>query len=444
MEIIQGGGSEGVSEVVNGVFSMLDMQKDKNIPLQTRKNCITVFGADPALSGKIKYNTLSGRKNVDGALPWNKSEKLREWTDTDTEYLLYYMETYYLINSDKKILSALEIIADVHKFNPFIDMLNNTTWDGIPRIENLLTDYLGVEKTRYTAECMKLLMLGAISRAFCPGTKFDYVIVVSGPQGIGKSTFFRKLICNDEWYLENLKDISRGKDSGELLQGKIIVEFNELLALKSSVENIKSFVTLTADEYRGAYARESTKKPRTCVFVGTTNNSQFLVDKTGNRRFLPMDCGVVSPIKSLFVDEKILMYEFNQAWAEAYQIYKRGKFSLTMPKDMDEYIESLQEEFKEDDPLVGMIQGWLDSHDDDYTCNVQIAENVLGLYEKPDRRTINRIAEIMYNSISGWKKGTTHRFPGYGKQKCYKRVRSNDGFRYLEQDEAIQESLPFT
>lgn len=287
-------------------------------------------------------------------------------------------------------------------------------------------------------------MLGAISRAFYPGTKFDYVIVVSGPQGIGKSTFFRKLICNDEWYLENLKDIARGKDSGELIQGKIIVEFNELLALKSSVENIKSFVTLTADEYRGAYARESTKKPRTCVFVGTTNNSQFLVDKTGNRRFLPMDCGVLSPTKSLFADKKILMYEFRQAWAEAYQIYKSGKFSLTMPKELDEYIESLQEDFKEDDPLVGIIQSWLDFHDDDYTCNIQIAEKALEMYEKPDRKMINRIAEIMNNSIAGWKKGTTHRFPEYGKQNCYERERDGDGFHYLEHDESIQEDLPFT
>lgn len=422
---------------------MLDMQKDKNIPLQTRKNCITVFGADPALSGKIKYNTLSGKKNVEGTLPWNKSEKLREWTDTDTEYLLYYMETYYLINSDKKILSALEIVSDIHKFNPFIDMLNNITWDGIPRIENLLTDYLGVEKTRYTTECMKLLMLGAISRAFYPGTKFDYVIVISGPQGIGKSTFFRKMACNDEWYLENLNDVSRGKDSGELLQGKIIVEFNELLAFKGSVDKIKSFVTQTADEYRGAYARESTKKPRTCVFVGTTNNSNFLVDKTGNRRFLPMDCGVVSPVKTLFADEKMLMYEFKQAWAEAYQIYKSGEFSLTMPKDMDGYIESLQENFKEDDPLIGVIQGWLDSYDGDYTCNIQIAEKALDINEKPDRKIINRIVEIMSNSVTGWKKGTTHKFPVYGKQRCYERVQDRDGFRYLGEDEVTQETFPF-
>lgn len=156
-----------------------------------------------------------------------------------------------------------------------------------------------------------------------------------------------------------------------------------------------------------------------------------------------MDCGAVSPKKSLFTDEKILMYEFGQAWAEAYQIYKSGKFSLTMPKELDEYIESLQEDFKEDDPLVGIIQGWLDSHDDDYTCNIQIAEKALGIYEKPDRKTINQIAEIMNNSITGWKKGSTHRFAEYNQQRCYERVRDSDGFRYLKQDDAIQESLPF-
>ena len=165
-------------EMVGRVFSMLDMQKDKNIPIQSRKNCVTVLGCDPVLSGKIKFNTLSNRKNVEGALPWNKSEKLREWTNIDNEYLIYYMETYYLLNSDKKILAALEMAADVNKFNPFIDMLNSTVWDGVPRIENLLTDYLGVAKSEYSAHCMKLVMLAVISRAFSPGTKFDYVLEI--------------------------------------------------------------------------------------------------------------------------------------------------------------------------------------------------------------------------------------------------------------------------
>ena len=190
--------------MVGVVFNMLDMQKDKDLPIQSRKNCITVLGSDPELAGKIKYNTLSNMKNVVGALPWNKSECMREWTNIDDEYLLYYMETYYKINSEKRVLSALDIMADTNKFNPFVDMLNSVSWDGMPRIEHLLTDYLGVAKSEYSAHCMKLVMLAVISRAFSPGTKFDYVLVLSGRQGIGKSTFFLKVCCNEDWYLEKI------------------------------------------------------------------------------------------------------------------------------------------------------------------------------------------------------------------------------------------------
>lgn len=408
-------------ELVGNVFDKLDMQKGKDVPVQSRKNCVTVLGLDPVLSGKIKFNTLSNKKNVDGALPWNKSCRLREWTSIDSEYLIYYMETYYLIGADKKILAALEIVADANKFNPFIDMLNGTAWDGTPRIENLLTDYLGIVKNAYSAQCMRLLMLAVISRAFSPGTKYDYVLVLSGRQGIGKSTFFMKLCCNEEWYLENLKTIDRGKEAAELIQGKLIVEFNELLAAKGAIEGVKSFVTARSDEYRGAYAREAEKRYRTCVFVGTTNDSQFLVDRTGNRRFLPLECGAVPITKSLFVDDEHLMHEFKQAWAEAYRIYLSGKFSLVLPKQMQEYVETLQEEFEEDDPLVGMIQQWLDSNHYDYVCNKQIASEVLK-EDKPDRRMLNRITDIMNNAISGWERNGTHRFTGLGKQKCYIRT----------------------
>ena len=107
------------------------------------------------------------------------------------------------------------MIADTNKFNPFIDMLNSTEWDGVPRIGNILHDYMGTAKDDYIAECMRLLLLGVISRAFSPGTKFDYVLVLVGPQGIGKSTFFKKLCCNDEWYLENLKSIYDEKKAAE-------------------------------------------------------------------------------------------------------------------------------------------------------------------------------------------------------------------------------------
>ncbi len=419
------------TKMVESVFNMLDMQKDKNIPIQSRKNCVTILGVDLVLSGKIKYNTLSNRKNVEGALPWNKSDKLREWTNIDSEYLIYYIETYYLIGADKKILSALEIVADTNKFNPFIDMLNDTQWDGVNRIDNLLTDYLGIVKNEYSVQCIRLLMLAVISRAFCPGTKYDYVLVLSGPQGIGKSTFFMKLCCNEDWYLENLRSIDKGKEAAEQIQGKLIVELNELLAIKGALEGVKSFVTAKSDDYRGAYARESEKRYRTCVFVGTTNNSQYLEDKTGNRRFLPLECGSVPVTKTLFADDDMLRQEFMQAWAEAYQIYLSGKFSLTLPKSLSEYVEKLQKDFEVDEPLIGIIQKFLDTYEDDYVCNKIITSKTMGI-ENPDRKTLNNITDIMNNKIVGWKKEGTHRFKGIGQQKCYVRIQDFTNAEDLE------------
>lgn len=420
-EIDKDGSCPANTEMVGAVFEMLDMQRDKNIPLQSRKNCITILGADPELSGKIKYNTLSNRKAVIGALPWNRAEAVRDWTNIDDEYMLYYMETYYMMNSEKKVLSALDMIADTNKFNPFVDMLNSTKWDGKPRIENLLTDYLGVEKSDYSIECMRLLMLGVISRAFSPGTKFDYILVLIGAQGIGKSSFFPKLLCNNDWYLENMKSIFDERRAAEKIQGKLIVEFNELMGMKSGVEAVKAFTTATTDEYRGAYERRSEQRKRTCVFIGTTNEPQFLTDRSGNRRFLPMECGVVPIKKSLFVNEEILQAEFKQAWAEAYEIFKSGKFSLVLSSSMREYVDSLQSDFEEDDPMVGEIQHFLDNYEDDYVCGLIIARSILN-NENPDTKTSRMIASIMNHKIHGWKKGGYHTFKEIGRQKCYKRI----------------------
>lgn len=407
--------------MVGEVFGLLDMQKEKRVPVQSRKNCVTVLGCDPMLSGKIKFNTLSCRKNVCGALPWNKEEGRREWTNIDDEYLLYYMETYYLLNSDKKVLSALEMIADTNKFNPFIDMLNSVRWDGGNRLENLLTDYMGAVKCDYTTECIKLLMLGVISRAFSPGAKFDYSLVLVGSQGIGKSTLFQKLCCNDEWYLENIKSLYNDKEAAEKIQGKLIVEFNEMLGLGNN-EIAKSFLTQRADDYRAPYSRRVEKRKRTCVFVATTNKNDFLTDKTGNRRYLPIECCVEPIKKSLFGDDEALKAEFLQAWAEAYEIYKSGRFSLVLPKDVEEYANNLRDSFEIDDPMVGMIQNWLDNRTDDYVCNAVIAIEVFG-GSKEDKKLINGISEIMRTKIKGWERNGTHTFcNGIGRQKCYTRV----------------------
>ena len=251
-------------------------------------------------------------------------------------------------------------------------------WDGESHIENLLQDYLGVEKTRYSSEAMKLFMIGAISRAYEPGCKFDYMIVLVGEQGIGKSTFLRRLAMSDAWYDDNFNTVE-GDKAVERLRGMWFVELAELLAAKrqKEVESIKAFLTSTIDTYRPPYGRRTVQRPRRCVFAGTTNNEHFLTDVTGNRRYLPLRTDRRRVRKSLFDDEEAVRVDIEQAWAEALHIYKMEHPRLVMPKDLYDDVKAVQESFLEEDPRVGIIQSYLDGLANDRVCVMQIWEDAL-------------------------------------------------------------------
>ena len=201
--------------------------------------------------------------------------------------------------------------------------MESLIWDQKPHIENLLPDFLGVAKSRYSVESMKLFMLGAINRAYHPGCKFDYMLVLVGEQGAGKSTFFKLLAGRDEWYNDNFNTID-GDKAAEKLRGMWIVELAELLAVKKAqqVESIKAFITSTVDTYRPPYGRRTEQRPRVCVFAGTTNSSHFLTDRTGNRRYLPLLVNKRAAKRSMFEQPDKVAEEFRQAWAEAFHIYR--------------------------------------------------------------------------------------------------------------------------
>lgn len=425
---------EGIG--IASVISMLD-KDDKGKTINSRKNCVIAIDKDINLSGKIRYNMLANREYICGKVPWSDDIKNKEWKEIYLDYLLLYMEKNYGLSNENKIFSAVHVVADRNKYNPFIEMLNSIKYDGKNYIEDLLPDYLGVKKNNYSTECLKLLMLAIISRAFVPGIKFDYVIILYGEQGAGKSTFFLRLCCNDEWYLENLSGINDKKVAAELIQGKLIVEFNELLAMKGAagIEAIKSFVSLKSDEYREAYARKPEKRNRQCVFVGTTNDCQFLIDKTGNRRFLPIEVKKHESNKNLFSNEPDVSNDFIQAWGEAYEIYKSGNFSLILSDQVAETAKKMQDMYMEEDVKLGIIQNWLNYYKYDYVCTMQICMEAL-LIDNPDKKLIREVNQIMNNCVEGWLRGTTHRFDKLGKQRCYMR---NPEFILIDE----QETNPF-
>ena len=163
-------------------------------------NCLTVFQHDPELSGAVAKNLLTER--IDLLKPIGRKCKTgsKAMTDTDMKYIRLYLEKTYGLTSEKKIADAADLAADANSYHPIRDYLNGLVWDGKERIRCCLRHFLGADTDNYTFQSLRLFLLGAIHRAFCPGCKFEVMLCLVGGQGAGKSTFFRLLAVKDEWF----------------------------------------------------------------------------------------------------------------------------------------------------------------------------------------------------------------------------------------------------
>ena len=406
---------------------------DKGRIKKTWDNMREAIEYDLELYDHIKFNVLTNNLFVFGELPWEKKETYRPWKNSDDANLKSYLEKRYGFTNTEKLMDALLIVGELHKFNPVIDELEKIHKEkGACKgaIRKLLPEYMGAEDSDYNYEVMKVYMLGAISRAYYPGCKFDYSLILYGPQGFGKSEFLRHLAICSEWFNDNFNTFE-GDKAIEKISGMWIIEMAELKALKSSKdsETFKAFLTSRVDTYRAPYSRRSEQRPRMCVFAGTTNNKNVFVDKTGNRRFLPVEAKKGNETKNLFGDQDAVMEDFKNAWSEAMDIFFKAnkKPSLILPKEAQLVAEKMQEEFSEEDYRVGVIQNWLDKTDSFRVCVPQLIEYALDedntRITKMQRR---EIMDIMDNEITGWirlknnDKGRT-RFGKYGNQIAFVR-----------------------
>ena len=148
---------------------------------QSIRNCLTVFQRDPLLSGAIAYNILTDRKDIIKPIGFHRESTALN--DTDMKYLLLYLEETYGLTNEKKIDNAIGIVANENKYHPIRDYLNTRVWDGTERIRFCLRHFLGADADDYTYEALKLFLLGAISRAFQPGCKFEIMLCLVGGQG---------------------------------------------------------------------------------------------------------------------------------------------------------------------------------------------------------------------------------------------------------------------
>ena len=424
---------------------MLD--KDGNVtdrPAPTIHNAEEAIMYDRELFGRIRFNEIAYSPFVYGNLPWRQYKGWREWTNTDDSNLRSYVEKNYGIKSSDKIMDALANVCSKYTVNPIKAMLEtcHDNWDGNKHVENLLPNMLGAEKSEYTTAVMRLIMRGAVARVYHPGCKFDYMMVLVSDQGIGKSTFLRLLCINDAWFNDNFSTLD-GDKAVEKLRGMWIVELAELQATKRTkdVETIKAFITSRVDTYRTPYARRTEQRPRMCILCGTSNPTDFLTDRTGNRRFLPITCGINPAKYDMFADEAATRMEFAQAWGEIMDEYLRkgGKVSLVLPKRLQHEAINMQERYMEEDPRVGIIQEWLDTSEHDRVCVAMLWKEALGNdYGEPKRVDVREIHDIMRNSVADWAPVGKRRCGEYGVQRCYERVS-----KFKEITENEEKQLPF-
>lgn len=389
------------------------MVSSNGIVKQTIENALRILKGDAKLFGRFWWSETGFCRMADLPLPWDGGEGQRPVIDEDYAALTAYCERYYGVHTKEGIIDAVAIEAKSNSRNPVREWLESLEWDGTERIGGLL-GMLGCECDEYEQAVMHLWLTGAVARALEPGIKFDYMPVLVGDQGIGKSRFASLFCPKREWYDDNFSTIE-GDAAIEKLRGLWIAEFAELLATKRAkdVEGIKAFITSTGDSIRPKYGRETVFRPRCCVFVGTTNDTQFLTDSSGNRRFLPIQCRNKRNQCDPFLYSEGAHLWFAQAVAEAVRIWKDERPSLTLPKEMLERAEAMQERYTEEDPLPGLVAEYMaeryasakyagPGEVGERVCSREIYENLPEDYRRGNSLyTINAINKAM-KTMPGW------------------------------------------
>ena len=270
-------------------MTKLKVNPNTGNPVSTPYNMKLIIENDQNIAGKFYFDEFADRVYITGSMPWDTKtpDRKRVWGDGDDAALRNYLSDAYGISGKEKIADSLTEIIQKRKYHPLKEFLESLIWDGVPRVDTLLTDYLGAQDTAYTRAAIRKCLVAAVARVFRPGIKFDNMIILAGRQGLGKSTFWNKLGL--DWYSDSLSTFE-GKEASELLQGYWIIEVGELAGLnRAEMNTIKGFLSKQEDIYRAPFARRTMPHPRNCILVGTTNDAEFLRDKTGNRRFWPVE-----------------------------------------------------------------------------------------------------------------------------------------------------------
>ena len=419
----------------------------------TAKNLQLIFHNDPNLKDKFGYNAFRYAVTAEGPLPWNRRDNCpRDWTDADDASLRNYFDLAYGVTGSGRIADMFTQIAHERITDDVRDYLEGLEWDEIPRVDTLLIRYLKADDTPYTRAVTRKTLAAAVARTMIPGCKFDPVLSLVGAQGIAKSMFVD--ILGGKWYNDSLQTFN-GKEAQELLRGSWLVEIPEVDRFSTKFDSaiVKQFITRRDDIFRESYGHRTARHPRRCIFIATTNNPEFLVDATGNRRWWVVMCRATSSDRG--ENMASLVRDRDQVWAEAVALWRAGE-SLELPRDLEADALRLQESAQADDSWKGMIAEWLEEKiPDDWNSweldrrrmfwangdtpgeklklvprlTVCVAEIWCELMRK-DRSDLDliksrRIGNVL-RSLGGWESIGPRPSAAYGNQKTFRRKNLDD------------------
>lgn len=302
-------------------------KNDEGIPKAIIANAYLVLTHHPAWRGVLAYDEFSCNMVKLKAPPYSGGTT-GLWSTADASKTLIWlqMKEGIMLRSSAAADEAALTVARDHPYHAVRDWLERLPpWDGTERLPMLLEDAFGVDRNPYTEHVGTGWLVAAVARVFQPGCKVDEMLVLEGGQGWGKSTCIRELF-GAAWYTE-MSERPDAKDFLIVMQGSWGVEIGEMQAFsKAEINQVKLIITRRNDKFRPPYERHASDHPRQCVFVGTTNGDQYLVDPTGGRRFLPVAC------REANVD--YIRSARDQLWAEAMVKYRQGFEWWSYPQDM--------------------------------------------------------------------------------------------------------------
>lgn len=441
------------SQSLSDLFGALE-KNNRGKVCASYDNLLMIACRHPLFGRNLAFNHNIGAPVWLSPMPWH--DKLQRESITDTTEGLRYRD-----NDDMEIrdfwvrqfrgmeLPSLPAIRDVcsmaalrHGFHPIRDAFSTLpTWDGIPRLDTVLSRFLGCADTTYTRAISRKFFCAVVARALHPGIKFDSMLVMIGPQGQGKSTFCETIAGNPSWYRESLPPISRMADVVSAIKSKLICEWSEMSGMASTeIEGIKAFLSSRHDEARLSYERHTLSYPRQAVLIGTSNDETPLRDRTGGRRFWPVH------VSAGFIDCAGFALERSAVMSEAAAALAAGE-TLYLAGDAATDALAAQEEAREVDPGEETINAWLDgsvpsrgypaglvSNDFEQdgqvgyattVCVRQVACEALGLSDTghgwpPYLKRL--ICAVLRNRTDFESLPTTRRLKGYGSVRAWRRI----------------------